>query len=326
MTHSYAIGIDLGGTKIAMALIDKAGQVSENLVMPTQVIKGYQSIEDDIFNAIQVLQKKAMGPVFGIGIGVPGQIDFLTGAVRFAPNLHWENVPLLENLKKRCHLPVAITNDVRAATWGEWLHGAGKNSKNIACLFVGTGIGSGIVMNGQMLNGFTNSAGEWGHTVTLMNGPLCTCGNHGCLEALASGWAITKRAKQRILENPRLGKRILEKAAGDLSEVTTKMVIEAFHENDLLAKELISYALDALTMGCISLINAINPERLVLGGGVLTGLPEAPSIIKQGIRKYALKAASAGIEILPAQLTHDAGTVGAGTLAWKTLLNSTQSK
>lgn len=317
---NYAIGVDLGGTKIEMALVDRKGQASGNIKIPTNVEGGYKAIENDIVHIVEDLTKLAHGKVFGIGIGVPGQIDAEDGMVRFAPNLRWENVPLQHNLVNRTKLPIAITNDVRAATWGEWLHGAGKGSSDIVCLFVGTGIGSGIVSAGQMLHGFTNSAGELGHTIIQMDGPLCTCGSRGCLEALASGWAIAKKAQQLIKENHDAGKNLLERADGKLANVTTKIVVEAYHEGDLLADELIVSVFHALTVGCINIANAFNPERLILGGGVLSGLPECIAHVTDGIKKYALKSASAEIKVLPAKLTKDAGAIGAGTLAWNTIL------
>lgn len=320
MTNSYAIGVDLGGTKIEIALVDNKGQASGSIKIPTNVAGGHTAIENDIVNIVEELKKLAHGKVFGIGIGVPGQINPENGVVRFAPNLRWENVPLQQNLADKTKLPVAITNDVRAATWGEWLHGAGKGSPDIVCLFVGTGVGSGIVSAGQMLHGFTNSAGELGHMIIQMDGPICTCGSRGCLEALASGWAIAKKAKQLIKENHEAGKNLLERAHGKLEDVTTKMVVEAYRDKDLLADELIVGMFHALTVGCINIANAFNPERLILGGGVLSGLPEAIDHVNDGIKKYALRSASSEIKVLPAKLTKDAGAIGAGTVAWNILL------
>ena len=316
MKDSYTIGIDLGGTKIKVGLVNTHGQAFNTITIPTPVKGGPEAIENDIVKITEDLKKKAQDKVRGIGIGVPGQIRAKDGLVLFAPNLGWQNIPLQQRLAERTKLPVAITNDVRAATWGEWLHGAGQGSTDIVCLFVGTGIGSGIVSGGQMLHGFTNSAGELGHTIIQMNGPLCTCGSRGCWEALASGWAIAKKAQQLIQEHPEAGKDLLESAQGKIENITTKMVIEAYHRGDLLSDELIVGMLHALTVGCINIANAFNPERLILGGGVLSNLPEATDHIQEGIKKYALKSASSEIKVLRAKLVKDAGVIGAGTLAW----------
>lgn len=315
MNKAYTIGIDLGGTKIEIALIDHIGQATNSIKIATNVSGGYQTIENDMLHIVDEQRKTAKNQVLGIGIGVPGQITE-NGVVRFAPNLKWENIPLQKNLMLRTNLPVAITNDVRAATWGEWLYGAGKGTQDLVCLFVGTGIGSGIVSAGHMLQGYNNSAGELGHTIIEMDGPICTCGSKGCLEALASGWALAKKAKQLIQENPAAGKKLLERAHGKLEHVTTKLVVEAYHDKDLLAEELIVGMFHALTVGCINIANAFNPERLILGGGVLSGLPEAIHHVKEGVDKYALKSASEKLTVLPAQLTKYAGSIGAGALAW----------
>lgn len=318
MEIPYAIGIDLGGTKIEMALIDHQGKAFNNIKIPTNVIGGPQAIENDIIHIIDDLKKIKSGKIFGIGIGIPGQVS-PEGVVLFAPNLKWNNIPFRQNLANRAKLPVVITNDVRAATWGEWLYGAGKGSKDLVCLFVGTGIGSGIISDGHMLLGFNNSAGELGHTIIQMDGPLCTCGSKGCLEALASGWAIAKKAQRLIKENHEAGKNLLERVSGNMEKITAKMVVEAYHDKDLLADEIIVGVFHALTVGGINIANAFNPERLILGGGVLSNLPEVFDHIREGIKKDALKSASSKLEVLPAKLTKDAGAIGAGALAWSTL-------
>lgn len=315
----FAIGVDLGGTKIEMALVDKKGQASNNIKIPTNVLGGYTTIEKDIFQNVEELKKSAKGPIFGIGIGAPGQIDAHDGSIRFAPNLKWTNVPLKTNLEKLLKLPVAITNDVRAAAWGEWLHGAGQGSQDIVCLFIGTGIGGGIVSGGQMIQGFNNSAGELGHMIVQMEGPTCTCGNKGCLEAIASGWALAKRGKELIRNNHAQGKNILNKAGGIMENVNAKFIVEAYKERDPLATQVVQAMFDALAAGCINIANTLNPERLILGGGVIVNLPELFDFLKKEVQKRALKSASSGLEILPAKLTKDAGVIGAGTLAWNVL-------
>lgn len=319
MSPSYAIGVDLGGTKIEMALIDQNGQTKSSIKIPTRVAEGQKAIENDIVELTAELKNQTSNPILGIGIGVPGQVSGENGLILFAPNLKWENVPLQENLIRKTQLPVAITNDVRAATLGEWLYGAGKECNNLVCLFVGTGIGGGIIVDGSLIHGSNNSAGELGHTIIQMDGPACTCGSRGCLEAIASGWAIAKKAQQLIKENRETGKHILERVHGKLEEVTTKIVVEAYHDKDLLAEELIVEMFHALTVGCINIANALNPEKLILGGGVLSTLPEVIDHVQAGIQKYALKSASQKIQVLPAQLTQHAGVIGAGALAWSQL-------
>ena len=194
----WAIGVDLGGTKVEVAQVDSAGQVRQRLRRPTDVRDGPAAVEAEIVAAVRELRQAVDAPPIGVGVGVAGQIEAASGAVRFAPNLGWHDVPLQADLQQALGLPVAVTNDVRAATWGEWLHGAGQGCDDLVCLFVGTGIGGGVVSGGRMLTGGSNTAGELGHMTIDLHGPPCHCGNRGCLEALAGGWAIARRAQEAI--------------------------------------------------------------------------------------------------------------------------------
>jgi glucokinase len=212
-------------------------------------------------------------------------------------------------------LPVVVTNDVRAAAWGEWLHGAGQGCDDLVCLFVGTGIGGGVVSGGRMLAGCSNAAGELGHITVDLHGPQCHCGNQGCLEALAGGWAIARRAQEAIAADPAAGTSLVQMAGGQQKAVTAKIVAQAFHAGDPLAQELVDEVAQALIAGAVGLVNAFNPCRLILGGGVIEGLPELVDRIDQGVCERALEAASAPLQVLPAQLKNDAGVVGAAALA-----------
>ena len=258
-------------------------------------------------------------PPAGLGVGVAGQVTAAAGVVRFAPNLNWREVPLQDRLNQALGLPVVVTNDVRAATWGEWLHGAGQGAEDLICLFIGTGIGGGVVSGGRMLEGCTNTAGELGHLTTDLNGPRCTCGHRGCLEALAGGWAIARRAREAIRDAPAAGQAFLQ-AAGlkepvAPEDVNAGVVAAAARAQDPLARLLVDEVARALVAGTVGLVNAFNPCRLILGGGVMQGLPELLDRIDTGIRRFALTAATEGLQVLPAKLHNDAGVVGAATLA-----------
>jgi glucokinase len=232
-----AIGVDLGGTKIDFGLVDETGQIHDHARIPTPVEKGYEGIVDLIIENVVKLQKKASHPILGIGIGVAGQIDRDTGEVIFAPNLKWHHVPLRVKLEAVLKLPVRIINDARALTLGEWKYGAGIGLQDILCLFIGTGIGGGIVSGGSLLCGATNAFGEVGHMTIDFRGPDCTCGKKGCFEAYCGGWGIAARAKDLI----GLGDstEILELAGGDLKNVTAFHVIQAYREKDSSAKKVI---------------------------------------------------------------------------------------
>lgn len=312
----WAIGIDLGGTKIDVAQVDVTGKVHARLRMPTDVKSGPAAIEMQIRNAVHDLCGKnfTSAPV-GIGIGVAGQVEPGTGVVRFAPNLNWHNLPLLDNLEKALHMSGVAINDVRAATWGEWIYGAGKGCSDMVCVFVGTGVGGGIVSNGQMITGASNTAGEIGHIIIDMNGPVCYCGNRGCLEAFAGGRAISRYTRDAISADPLKGQYLLKLAGGELEAITTKMIAEAARSGDAFSMHIMARMTEALIAGCASIVNMLGPAKLVLGGGVTEGFPELIGKVEEGVRKRALPAAVEGLTVVPAGLQSDSGVVGAAAIA-----------
>lgn len=315
MESKWAIGIDIGGTKIEVSHVDANGIICDRQLFPSDVLGGPAAIELDIVHAVQKLMKNALTSPLGIGVGMAGQINPLNGLVYFAPNLQWHNVPLQEDLEYALKLPTVVINDVRAATWGEWSHGAGRGCQDLVCIFVGTGIGGGIVSGGKLLVGSSNTAGELGHLTIDIYGPLCTCGNRGCFEAISGGWGIGKTAQEAIAENPQEGKMLLT-LTGKPDLVTAKQVIEAYHKGDSLARKIMEKATLGLIAGCTSIINAFNPSKLILGGGIMSGMPELLSTIEIGVRKSALKAATMNLELVAAQLPHnDANLIGAATYA-----------
>ena len=318
--ETWAIGVDLGGTKVEVAVVDAGGKILQRLKQPTHVETGPDRIMAAIAGMVRQLQDRGpQTPPAGVGVGIAGQINASTGVVRFAPNLNWREVPFRDRLQTALTLPVVVTNDVRAATWGEWRHGAGQGAQDLICLFIGTGIGGGVVSGGRMLEGCTNTAGELGHITTDLNGPPCTCGHRGCLEALAGGWAIARRAREAIRDDPAAGQAFLQ-AAGlkepvAPEDVNAAVVAAAAQAHDPLARLLVDEVARALIAGTVSLVNAFNPCRLILGGGVIQGLPELTGRIEAGIRHSALNSATENLEVLPARLKGDAGVVGAATLA-----------
>ena len=312
----WAIGVDLGGTKTEVAQIGVSGSMGERLRHPTPVKDGPQAVRKEIVAAVKNLREKAASPPVGVGVGLAGQIDSEHGMVRFAPNLGWHNVSFQSDLAGALGLPVVVTNDVRAATWGEWLHGAGQGCDDLVCLFIGTGVGGGVVSGGKMLSGCSNTTGEVGHMIIDLHGPSCSCGSQGCFEALAGGWAIARQAREAVAADRSLGASLL-KIAGKPDAITAEMVAEAARTDDPLARRIIDEVVQALIAGCVSLVNAFNPCRLILGGGVMEGSPELVHRIDQGVRRQALPAATQSLHILPAQLKNDAGVIGAAVLAMR---------
>lgn len=311
----WGIGVDIGGSKVDLAHVNLEGKILERTVFPTQLSASPEKMIEDIAQAIQNLIKKAGSAPKAIGLGMAGQISSDTGVVQFAPNLVWKEVPLKQLLEAMVNLPVAVMNDVRAATWGEWRHGAGQGAEDIVCLLIGTGIGGGIVSGGKLITGSSNSAGELGHTVIEMGGPLCSCGNLGCLEALASGWALAKQAREAIGKEPKGAAALIESVQGHINDLTARHVVEAARTGDPLAVSLLEKSQAALNAACVSFVNAFNPEKLIIGGGLGLSLPRAIENIEAAVAEKALKAATKKLEIVPAALTTSAGVVGAASYA-----------
>ena len=314
-----AVGVDLGGTKIAAALVNAQGRILKSARRSTNVEGGACAVVGQITELVKGLAGLSGSSVVGIGVGVAGQIEAGGEIVRFAPNLDWHDVPLQSQLSAACNLPVVITNDVRAITWGEWLFGAGQGCDDLICAFVGTGIGGGVVINGKVVSGCSNTAGEIGHITVDLHGSKCTCGNRGCMETLAGGWGIARQAEQAVAADPAAGAKLLKMADGKAAEITARMVADAYKKGDALAEKLVAQAGEALVAGMVSLVNAFNPCRLILGGGVIDGLPELVERVKQGVGEKALAAATSSLQVVTAQLDEDAGVVGAAALALQSL-------
>lgn len=296
------LGIDVGGTKIAMAFVDDKGAIISEKTFPTShagpeanvklINQAYRDMLSDLKNTY----------LRGVGVGIAGQIEKNTGVVLVAPNLRWTDYPLKQSLETVLKLPTVVTNDVRAATWGEWVHGAGRGINDLLFVFIGTGIGGGIVSGGKVLEGATNAAAEVGHMIIDMNGRECTCGSRGCLESVAGGWAIAKRALE-------LGMK------GD-SPITAKKVFDAYRRGDSVAEKVVTEAMEALVVGVASLVNIINPARVVIGGGIAMGFPELIDILIERVPSKCLKVSASRLQIVPAQLGPMAGVIGAATLTW----------
>jgi len=307
----WAIGIDLGGTKIETALVDAGGVVREKVRRATPVADGAAGVRAAIAVMVREVQSKATGPLAGVGVGVAGQVEHRTGVVRAAPNLHWHDEPFAARLSADLGMRVVVDNDVRIATWGEWLHGAGQGCDDLVCLFVGTGVGGGIVSGGRMLSGPANTAGELGHFPIDFNGPKCHCNTRGCIEAFAGGWAIARQAQEAIAADAAGGTAMLEITGGRIEAVTGAVVGQAARRGDALAKQVIANVGHALAAGVTGIVNALNPARVILGGGVIEGTPEFIDVVAAGVRDSALSAASAAVKVVRAALGNDAGVVGA---------------
>lgn len=316
---AQTLGIDIGGTKIAMALVDDKGAIVAERVFPTSAKGPDENVQriGEEFNRL----KPAMGvhTLQSIGVGIAGQIDKATGTVIAAPNLRWKNVPLKQSLTAIFQAPTVVLNDVRAAAWGEWVHGAGRGFSNLLCIFVGTGIGGAVVSGSRMLQGATNTAGEVGHMIIDIHGRICSCGSQGCLESIAGGWAIAKRAQELAAKDGKGAKELLDLASGRMNEITAKIVFEGLQQGNMISKLIFEEVTEALVAGVVSLVNVVNPACVVMGGGIIDAHPEIVTILQSQVPQKALEVAASNLKIVPAQLGHFAGVIGAAVCAQKDL-------
>lgn len=313
------IGVDLGGTKVGMVLLDESGRVLKSHRYATRSEDGPDQVIAGIAEQASELRRGAAEHVqaLGVGVGVAGQVEKETGAVSFAPNLGWTNVALRESLEEALMVPVAVTNDVRAVTWGEWQYGAGRGVDDLVCVFIGTGVGGGIVAGGRMMEGFNNSAGELGHITIVSGGRDCNCPNRGCLEAYVGGRYIGERAREAVDADPQAGSRLVA-LAGGADRISSATVSKAYDEGDRLARHLVNETSRYLADGLISIVNAFNPSLLILGGGVTEGIPDLASLTEPAVRARALPAAVESLRVVNGALGEEAGAIGAAALARKT--------
>lgn len=283
----YSIGIDLGGTKILIGLVEKeSGKVVSHIKKKTKKEKGPENIVRKMVEGVgELLEEsgKSFTEINSIGIGSAGQIDRNNGIIIGAPNLDCYNLNLKEILQDKFNIPVFVGNDVEVATIGEQKFGAGKGCADFVCVFVGTGIGSAIVKNGHIIYGATGTAGELGHIIVDLNGRPCACGAHGCLEAYASRSAIETRIEGALKKGR---KSCISEYLEEGKAITSSMIRKSIEREDELVTQCLSEASEYLSGGLASVINLINPELIILGGGLIEAVDY---FYKQTIKKAKSK-------------------------------------
>ena len=308
------IGCDLGGTNMRAAIVDvETGTVLHHISVPTRAREGHEAVmkrmADLCLQLIQSadMQKKDIG---GIGIGVPGALDLEKGETVFLPNLpgNWPHVPLQARIKELTGLPTALLNDVRAITNGEWRFGAGRGVDSLAVFAIGTGIGGGLVMNGQLHLGLGGTAGELGHITIDYNGPVCGCGNQGCLEAVASGPAIAALGLKAITQG--LNTRIAEISENDLNRVTAKLIAQAAREGDEIARDIYGRAGFYLGIAAANICVTVGPRRIIIGGGVSRAGDLLLEPIRRTLRERVTVMPVEQVEVVLSQLGDNAGVIG----------------
>lgn len=310
----YLVGVDLGGTKIATALTDTDCQILKYETVRTEASRGPEPIVAQMVEEIRrVIEGLPPGSILGVGVACAGLIEPGTGRVLYSPNLNWRNLPLKEMIEAEIPTPVYVGNDVNMAALGELHYGAGIGKRHLVCVFVGTGIGGGIVVNGHLYEGATGFAGEVGHATIDWKGPPCPSGNPGCWEGYASGTAMQRRALAALdAGEPSLMRELL---AGDPKKMRVELIAEAAARGDALAQRIIAETGEMLGAGCANLVNILNPERIILGGGVIRGVPELVERVEAGIKQRALADAAKAVDVIRARFGREAGVIGAAVLA-----------
>jgi glucokinase len=311
------LAIDLGGTKIAAALIAPDNRVMDRTHSPTLVSEGLQPVVDRIFAMIDRLLSQCTtdaAQLDGIAIAAAGAIDTDKGLITSSPNLPgWSNVPLRDMVRERYGVDSCLVNDANAAALAEHRLGAGRGTNNLIYLTVSTGIGGGIIVNGELYSGISGCAGELGHMTIDANGPECDCGNVGCLEVFASGKAVAGEAKRRIKQGGQ--SRLTDIVSGNLEGITAEKVAMAAQGGDRLAMEVISRAAGYLGVGMVNLVNIFNPEMIVVGGGLskMGELLLGPA--RQVVKQRVFPLCAGAVRIVTAELGDDAGVLGAAIYA-----------
>lgn len=314
----FLLGVDLGGTKILAGVFDAKFDLKGTAKLSTKADRGVDAVIDRIARCINEAVDECdltLKRIRGVGIGAPGAVDAESGRVIFAPNLPgWKDIPLKKELEKRLGVPVFAGNDCNVCTLGTFDREYKAKPKNLVGVFIGTGIGGGLVINGELYAGHNLTAGEIGHMVIEVNGPKCGCGNRGCFEALASRTAIFRKIQSAVKDGQ---KTILTDMLGpDLADMRSGDLRKAIRKGDKFVEKVVEEAAEYAGIGIANLINILNPEIVVVGGGVIEALENEimPTLIKVA-KEHVMSGTMSGIEIEASKLGDHAGITGAAVLA-----------
>lgn len=310
--NKYIVGIDIGGTSVKLGLFAYEGEIIHKWSVPTNTDNNGESIVVDCWNSIQEkLQSMSIGTeeILGIGVGIPGFIS--NGIVTEAINIGWKNKNIIQEMRTISGLPVFIENDANLAVLGENWQGAGKGAEHVVAVTLGTGVGGGIISNGKILNGKNGMAGELGHLLVEENGAPCNCGQNGCLETIASATGIVRQAKEIIRKMPESS---LASYYNDKKEITSRDIFQLAYAGDELAEKIVDRVSMELGRAFATLGVILNPEKILLGGGVSQAGEPFLERITSYFNHYALSKVVNSCEIVLAELGNDAGIIGAAFL------------
>lgn len=315
---SYYIGIDLGGTNIKAGVVNDDGRVVFKLSRPTKAERGYMMVIKDmakIVFEVSEVGKIPMQEISCIGIGCPGTINRDEGKIEFSNNLNWYSVPVVECMENLTGKKIFIENDANAAAFGEYIAGSLKGTQNALFITLGTGVGSGIILDGRIFVGFNGMGGELGHIVIVENGLRCTCGRNGCLEAYASASALIRRTKEVMQQQP--SSKLWDVCGGQLKRVNGSTVFKAADQGDETAKKIIDEYTGYLSSGIVSAVNVLQPEIVAIGGGLSGSADVIIPKINERLKNEAFSRHYGRQSVaMKAELGNDAGIIGAAML-WK---------
>ncbi|MFL6257752.1 MAG: ROK family protein [Pyrinomonadaceae bacterium] len=307
MPDQCVAGIDIGGTKIALAVADLDGRIIERTRFPTRVEEGPYRLIATALSEIERMIESTGAELAAVGVGCGGPLDRSRGLILSPPNLPgWDEFPIVKLVEERLGVPALLDNDANAAALGEHRHGAGRGFKHLVYITHSTGIGGGVIVSGKLIHGICDNAGEVGHMTVLPDGPVCGCGGRGCLEALCSGTSIARRARERV-------------AAGEMSslsslspnEITGRAVAEAAHAGDAVASAVWDEMIHYLAVGVGNVFNLLAPEAVVIGGGVSGAGAQLFEPLRERVRARARMLPPEKINILQASLGGDSALHGA---------------
>jgi len=303
------VGIDMGGTNIRLALVSEDGVATNSVKYNTSAHEGKDIVIGRLSAATSeiISEGRRHGTVVGVGIGAPGLIE--NGVVRNSPNLPgWKEVPLQRLLEETLSLPVVLENDANAVAYGERSMGAGKGFNSLICITLGTGVGGGVILDGKIWRGAFGMAGEVGHMIVEPEGVKCSCGNRGCLESYSSATAIVRMAKEAVSRGD---------ASWDINNLTTETLDAAARGGDMVAAALFAGAGRELGIGIASLLHILNPEAVIIGGGVAKAWDLFYPFLAEEIKNRCFREVAERTKILPASLGDSAGMLGVAKLAFE---------
>lgn len=317
MGNKYVVGIDVGGTSIKLAFLTLEGEPVSKWEIPTNKADNGKYIINEIAESVREKQVELhieSDQLVAAGVGAPGPIDTEKGLLFEAVNIGWpDRFPIGDLVKEQLQLPVAVDNDANVAALGEMWKGAGKGAKDLICITIGTGVGGGTIVDGDIVHGDRGAAGEIGHFNVEINGRSCNCGNHGCLETVASATGIVRTAKEKL--ETFTGQSVLKDLHEQSKEITAKDIFDAAREQDAFAQEVVDHLAHYLGRSLAQISTVTNPEKFVIGGGVSRAGNLLLDPISQYFKQYAFKTMELHTDIVLAELGNDAGIVGAAWLA-----------